>query len=155
MKLHFISISQSVSKSLQDPEITLATSATLYSFLSAFFDSLKKILEILKMKQKVMFPMLTIEVHLKGQEKEKDILMNFLILQSQKSNFLHKTHLNWSLSIPSWKHWNQTFQKEQRCTHLLPKLFIPYWSRKFRGNDVNRSQKPDWSIPWRWGVRHS
>ena len=66
-----------VSKSLQDPEISLATCATLYSSLSAFIDSLKKILEI-------MFPMLTIEVHLKGQEKEKDILMNFLILQSPK-----------------------------------------------------------------------
>ena len=57
-----------VSKSLQDPEISLATCPTLYSSLSAFIDSLKKILEILKMKQKVMFTMLTSK---KGKKKKK------------------------------------------------------------------------------------
>ena len=103
------------------------------------------------MKQKVMFPMLTIEVHLNGQEKKKTFWWTFRSCRAKRAPFCTRhisteafqSHLG-SIGI---KHF-----KKSRGVHIYcPNFFIPYWSRKFRGNDVNGSQKLDWSTPWRCG----
>ena len=112
-----------VSKSLQDPDISLATCATLYSSLSAFIDSLKKDFGNIENETKNHVPNVDYRSTSKRARKRKRHFDELSDPAEPEEQLSPQDTFQLKSSIPSWKQWNQIFQKEQRCTHLLPKLF--------------------------------